>query len=206
MGAGQNSVVLPGRGDAVSHRHAAAHRERSLTLPNLITVGRLLLVPTIIWFITERHFGAAFVVFVIAGIGDGVDGFIARQFDLRSRLGAYLDPIADKTLLVSIYLSLTFLGEIPAWLAMVVVSRDLLIIGGVILAWILDRPIEVRPLLISKVNTALQIIFAAVVLGDLAFSAGLDSVRDVLVVLVGVLTVASAFAYLVDWVRHMAQE
>ncbi len=176
-----------------------------MTLPNIITVARLLLVPVIIWSIIEGHPLAAFIVFVIAGIGDGVDGFIARQYNLRSRLGAYLDPVADKTLLVSIYLSLTSLGEIPVWLAMIVVSRDLFIIGGVILAWILDRPIEVHPLVISKINTAAQIILAAVILGDLAFSAGLATVRDVLVGVVGVLTVASAIAHLIDWARHMAK-
>ncbi|MGE0457876.1 MAG: CDP-alcohol phosphatidyltransferase family protein [Bauldia sp.] len=177
-----------------------------MTLPNLITVGRLLLVPTIIWFLSERQFGAAFVVFVIAGVSDGVDGFIARTYNLKSRLGAYLDPLADKALLVSIYLSLTFIGEIPGWLTTIVVSRDLFIIGGVLLAWVLDRPIEVRPLYISKVNTAAQIIFAAAVLADLAFGIGMGAVRDWLAIIVGVLTVASAGAYLVDWVRHMAQD
>ncbi len=177
-----------------------------MTLPNLITVGRLLLVPAIIWFIADSAFTAAFIIFVIAGISDGIDGFIARQFDLRSRLGTYLDPIADKALLVSIYLSLTFIDEMAGWLALLVASRDIFIIGGVILAWILDRPIEVKPLVISKINTAGQIILAALVLGDLAFSAGLGDVRDVAVWVVGVLTIASAAAYLIDWARHMAQD
>ena len=177
-----------------------------MTLPNLITVGRLLLVPLIIWFISDGSFGAAFVVFVVAGISDGVDGFLARQYDLRSRLGTYLDPIADKVLLVSVYLSLTFIEEMAGWLTVMVVSRDIFIIGGVMLSWILDRPIEVKPLIISKINTAGQIILAALALGSLAFNAGLDSVRDVLVWIVGVLTVASAGAYLVDWIRHMAQD
>jgi cardiolipin synthase len=177
-----------------------------LTLPNLITVGRLLLVPLIIWFISDGAFGAAFVVFVLAGIGDGIDGFLARQYNLRSRLGTYLDPIADKVLLVSIYLSLTFIDEIAGWLAVIVVSRDIFIIGGVMLAWILDRPIEVKPLIISKINTAAQIILAALALGNLAFDAGLGEVKDALVWIVGVLTVASAAAYLVDWIRHMAQD
>lgn len=177
-----------------------------MTLPNLITVGRLLLVPLIIWFISDGSFGAAFVVFVVAGISDGVDGFLARQYDLRSRLGTYLDPIADKVLLVSVYLSLTFIEEMAGWLTVMVVSRDIFIIGGVMLSGLLDRPIEVKPLIISKINTAGQIILAAVALGSLAFNAGLDSVRDVLVWIVGVLTVASAGAYLVDWIRHMAQD
>lgn len=177
-----------------------------MTLPNLITVGRLLLVPAIVWAIGDGHFGLAFVIFVIAGLGDGIDGFIARQYNLQSRLGTYLDPIADKALLVSIYLSLSLLGEIAGWLAVLVVSRDIFIIGGVILAWILDRPIEVKPLIISKVNTAGQIIFAAIVLGDLAFTAGLGGLREILVWVVGILTIASAGAYLMDWVRHMAQD
>ena len=177
-----------------------------MTLPNLITVGRLILVPLVIWFISDGAFAAAFIVFVIAGIGDGVDGFIARQYDLRSRLGTYLDPIADKVLLVSIYLSLTFIDEIAGWLAVMIVSRDMFIIGGVLLAWVLDRPIEVKPLVISKINTAAQIILAALVLGNLAFDAGLGDVRDVLVWVVGVLTIASATAYLIDWARHMALE
>jgi cardiolipin synthase len=177
-----------------------------LTIPNIITVGRLLLVPMIVWAIVEGYSGAAFILFVVAGVSDGIDGFIARRYDLRSRLGAYLDPLADKALLVSIFLSLTFLGEIPLWLAMIVVSRDLLIIGGVLLAWVLDRPMEVRPLYISKINTAAQIFFAALVLGDLAFATGLSGVRDAFVIVVGVLTVASAAAYLVDWARHMAAQ
>jgi cardiolipin synthase len=177
-----------------------------LTLPNLITVGRLLLVPLIIWFISDGAFGAAFVAFVLAGIGDGVDGFLARQYNLRSRLGTYLDPIADKVLLVSVYLSLTFIDEIAGWLAVMVVSRDIFIIGGVMLAWILDRPIEVKPLIVSKINTAAQIILAALALGNLAFDAGLGEVKDALVWVVGVLTVASAAAYLVDWIRHMTQD
>lgn len=177
-----------------------------MTLPNLITVGRLLLVPLIISLIADGSFGTAFIVFVLAGISDGVDGFIARQFNLRSRLGTYLDPIADKVLLVSVYLSLTFIDEIAGWLTVMVVSRDIFIIGGVMLAWVLDRPIEVKPLIISKINTAGQIILAALALANLAFDAGLGSVTDVLVWLVGVLTVASAGAYLVDWIRHMAQD
>lgn len=177
-----------------------------MTLPNLITVGRLLLVPVIVWFISDGAFVAAFAVFVIAGISDGVDGFIARQYNLRSELGTYLDPIADKALLVSIYLSLALIGEMAGWLAMIVVSRDIFIIGGVILSWILDRPIEVKPLFISKINTAGQIILAALVLGDLGFSAGLGDLRTVLEWVVGVLTVASATAYLIDWARHMTDD
>jgi len=177
-----------------------------VTIPNLITVGRLLLVPVIVWFISDGAFVAAFAVFVIAGISDGIDGFIARQYNLRSELGTYLDPIADKALLVSIYLSLALISEMAGWLAVIVVSRDIFIIGGVILAWIMERPIEVKPLIISKFNTAGQIVLAAVVIGDLAFSAGLGDLRNWLTWLVGVLTIGSAAAYLSDWARHMTND
>ena len=174
-----------------------------MTLPNLITIARLLLVPLIVWLIVYGQAGFAFAVFVIAGVSDAIDGFLARQFDLRSDLGTYLDPIADKTLLVSIYVTLAIIGEIPVWLTILIVSRDFLIVGAVVLSWMLGEPTAVRPLRVSKINTAAQITFAAVVLGDLAFSINLAAVRVVLVYAVAVLTVGSAALYLIDWVRHM---
>ena len=104
-----------------------------MTLPNLITIGRLLVVPLIVWLAIREQFLAAFAVFVLAGISDAIDGFLARQLDLHSDLGAYLDPIADKALLVSVYVALSALGEIPLWVTIAVVSRDILIVGGVLL-------------------------------------------------------------------------
>jgi cardiolipin synthase len=175
----------------------------SVTIPNLITIGRLLLVPLIIWLIIASHATAAFWTFVAAGVTDAVDGFIARQFKLRSDLGAYLDPLADKALLVSIYVTFAVLGEIPVWVTIMVVSRDLLIVGGVVLAWMVGPPMPMRPATISKVNTVAQITLAAVVLGDVAFGPYLATLRTGLNYLVGVLTVASAALYLVDWIRHM---
>jgi len=174
-----------------------------VTIPNLITIGRLVLVPLIIWLIISPHPVAAFWAFVAAGISDAVDGLIARQFNLRSDLGAYLDPLADKALLVSIYMALAVLGEIPVWLTILVVSRDVFIIVAFVLSWMLGQPMPVRPALISKINTVAQITLAATALGDLAFSLGLAAVRAGLVYLVGALTVASAALYIVDWVRHM---
>ena len=174
-----------------------------VTIPNLITIGRLVLVPLIVWLMISGQSGAAFALFIVAGVSDAIDGFLARSFNLRSTLGSYLDPLADKALLVSIYISLAVLAEVPLWVAIVVVSRDLFIVGAVVLSWMLDQPMEMRPLIISKLNTVMQIVLAAVVLGDLAFNAELDTLRMVLVYLVGILTIASAAVYLVDWVRHM---
>jgi cardiolipin synthase len=175
-----------------------------LTIPNLISIARLLLVPLIVWLIVAGQHGAAFLVFLVAGVSDAVDGFIARQFDLRSDLGTYLDPIADKALLVSIYVTLAYVEAIPPWLAILVVSRDLLIVGAVVLSWMLGEPMGTSPHWVSKVNTLLQIAFAALVLGDLAFAFDLTTPRLVAIYVVGTLTVISGAVYLVDWVRHMA--
>ena len=174
-----------------------------MTIPNLITIGRLFLVPLTIWLLVSDEPVLAFWIFVLAGVSDGVDGFIARQFNQGSRLGTYLDPLADKTLLVSIYVTFAITGELPVWLAILVVSRDLLIVGGVLLAGMLDRPIAMHPRIISKANTVAQIVLASVVLADQAFSLNLVDLASVLVVLVGLLTVGSAGVYVVDWVRHM---
>lgn len=177
---------------------------RRLTIPNLISIARLLLVPLIVWLILAGQNGLAAIVFVVAGVSDAVDGFIARTFNLRSDLGAYLDPIADKALLVSIYVALAVVAAIPPWLAILVVSRDLLIIGAVVLSWMLGEPMDAHPHWLSKVNTVLQITLAAVVLGDLALGLDWELVRTVLVFVVAAATVLSGAVYLVGWIRHMS--
>ncbi len=145
----------------------------------------------------------AFAFFVIAGVSDGIDGFIARQFDQRSELGTYLDPIADKLLLVSVFVMLGLTGELPLWLVILAVSRDGLIVGAVLLSTIMGNPVEMKPLFISKANTAVQIVLAALVLAQLALHVEGGTLRAGLVILSGLLTAASAAAYLVAWFRHM---
>ena len=177
-----------------------------VTLPNLISIGRLFLVPFTVWLIVQGDAVTAFWIFILAGVSDAVDGFLARQFNLRSELGSYLDPLADKVLLVSIYVTLAVLNEIPLWVTILIVSRDILIIGAVMLAGMLGQPVAMRPRVISKANTAAQIVLAGLVLGDLAFPPDLAMVRNVMVVLVGFLTIASTLVYAVDWVRHMGSD
>src|SRR4051794_21328644 len=174
-----------------------------MTIPNLITIARLIMVPLVIVMIGQGRWMTAFVLFVAAGVSDAVDGFIARRFDMRSELGAYLDPLADKALLVSIYVTLAVVGAIPGWLAILVVSRDMMIVGAVVLSWVLGNPVEIKPSRVSKANTAAQIAFAALILGSLAY--GLDESRlvDVAMGVVAALTMASAAAYLAQWLRHM---
>ena len=175
-----------------------------MTLPNLISVLRLLLVPVIVMLIISGDDLAAFWIFVVAGLSDAADGIIARRFGLFSELGAYLDPIADKALLVSIYLSLGLIGSLPAWLVILVISRDILIVGAVILSWVMGRPVEMHPLMVSKANTTAQITLAAVVLAEAGLELSTGGLRLLLVYAVAGLTAISTAAYLVEWLRFMA--
>lgn len=175
-----------------------------MSLPNIITIGRIILVPFTIWLIVTGKFQLAFAAFILAGISDGVDGFIAKRFGQTTKLGAYLDPLADKLLLVSIYLALGFLGTIPPLLVIIVVSRDVMIVGAVILSWLLDKPIEMKPLWISKINTAAQILLAGAVLGALGLGVSVDVLTNVGGFFVGLLTIASGAVYMRQWIIHMS--
>jgi cardiolipin synthase len=174
-----------------------------MNLPNLITLIRILLVPFIIWLIISDQFLAAFAFFILAGVSDGADGYIAKHFQLATELGAYLDPIADKLLLVSIYLSLGLMHHLPAWLVILVATRDGLIIGAVLLARVLDKPVTVRPLMISKVNTTGQICLAGFVLGSMGLNLAAENWLMAGYLIVAGLTIASGLAYLRDWATHM---
>jgi cardiolipin synthase (CMP-forming) len=145
----------------------------------------------------------AFILFVAAGITDAVDGFLAKRFGMQTELGAYLDPLADKTMLVSIYVALGIAGALPRWLVILVVSRDIMIVGAVILAWLVDRPIALKPLLVSKLNTVAQIGLACVVLAALGFPLNADLAIVALVALVAALTLISIVFYVIEWIRHM---
>ena len=174
-----------------------------LNLPNLITLGRILLVPMIVWAIASNQMTVAFVLFVVAGVSDAVDGFLAKHFDMATDLGALLDPIADKALLVSIYVALGITGDIPRWLVILVVSRDLMIVGAMILSGLLDNPMPVKPLMVSKLNTVAQVSFAALVLASLGFGFKAGPYDAILMGLVTVFTLLSISFYLVEWIRHL---
>jgi cardiolipin synthase len=174
-----------------------------VSIPNLITLGRILLVPVVVWAIVSGAMLTAFVLFLVAGVSDAVDGYLAKRFKMASELGAYLDPLADKTLIVSIYVTLGIAGSIPRWLVILVVSRDIMIIGAVMLSWLIGSPLKVKPLVVSKLNTAAQIVFACVLLGSLGFNIAAGGVITVLMVVVAALTFLSIGAYLIEWIRHM---
>ena len=174
-----------------------------INIPNFITLARIISVPVIFWLLLSGESKAAFVVFVCAGVSDAVDGYLAKRFDWRTELGSYLDPLADKLLIVSIFIALGVRNELPLWLVIAVVSRDILIVAAVLLAWLLDQPVRIKPLAISKANTAMQIVLAATVLADGAFGLGLAAGRQVLVWVTGALTLASLATYLRAWFMHM---
>jgi cardiolipin synthase len=175
-----------------------------MTLPNLITIGRLFLVPLVIATILEGRWLAAFIIFVVAGISDAIDGFLAKRFDMASELGAYLDPVADKALIVSIYITLAVVGAVPSWLVVLVVARDMMIVSAVILSWVMGKPLAMAPFVVSKLNTGAQIIFAALLLGTRAFGVDPGQAIQVGQLFVALLTVGSMTAYLAFWLRHMA--
>ena len=175
-----------------------------MTLPNLITIARLILVPLVIVMIVNARWDEAFFLFVAAGVSDAIDGFIAKRFDMKSELGAYLDPLADKALIVSIYITLAIIGIIPVWLVIVVVSRDLMIVTAVILSWLMEKPVTIAPIVVSKLNTAAQLVFAALVLGSKSFEIDANAIMPAAQIIVAALTLASMGAYLALWLRHMA--
>jgi cardiolipin synthase len=175
-----------------------------MNLPNLITIVRILIVPLIIWLIISGQFALAFLGLIVAGASDAADGFIAKRFGMSTTLGAYLDPIADKVMLVSIYVSLGILEIFQSWLVIAVVSRDFLIVGGLLLAWYLDRPMDIKPVFVSKANTAGQIVLAVAALGLLAVDRHDSDVIFWGGFAVVMLTAASGAIYLRDWLVHMA--
>lgn len=175
-----------------------------MSLPNFVTLGRIILVPVIFWLLVSGDTRAAFILFVVAGASDAVDGYLAKRFGLQTELGAYLDPIADKLLIVSIYVALGVLKALPSWLVIAVVSRDILIVVAVLLAGFLGQPLRIKPHAVSKANTAAQIVLAAVVLAAEGFRLGLEELRLVLVWITGTLTLLSLAVYAKAWLRHVA--
>jgi cardiolipin synthase len=173
-----------------------------VNLPNLITLGRLLCVPLAIWLILGERYGLAFWVFVAAGVSDALDGWIAKRWDQRTPLGALLDPIADKALLAAVYITLGFAGALPHWLVILVVLRDLLIVGGYLLSHGVNAP---EPLFISKVNTLVQIALIGFVLARLGLGVDEALVTSFLIAAAGVTTVWSGLSYLVRWARFLVR-
>lgn len=168
-------------------------------IPNLITVCRILLVYPVIALMLAGRLDWALALFIVAGVSDAVDGFLAKYFHWQSRLGSYLDPLADKLLLVSSYVTLAWLGLVPLWLAVLVIARDMIIFSGAVAYYFLAHPFEGQPLLLSKANTLFQILLVFAVLVSQTFLPLSDGFLAALTGLAALTTLASGVQYVYTW-------
>jgi cardiolipin synthase len=178
-------------------------RRVEVNLPNLITLARLLSVPLTIWLIFGERYGAAFWVFFGAGVSDALDGYVAKRFDRRTRLGALLDPAADKAMLVGVYVTLGLTGQLPGWLVSLVVLRDVLIVLGFFLIRGTAGATQLGPLYISKINTLVQIALVGFVLARLGLAVETGPLTWLLIAAAAVTTVMSGLLYLARWARML---
>ncbi|SFM67693.1 CDP-alcohol phosphatidyltransferase family protein [Thermodesulforhabdus norvegica] len=180
-----------------------------MTVPNILTILRILLTPLLVWLLMGSRLEAALIVFFVAGITDGLDGFIARAFHQKSRLGAFLDPVADKLLLVSSFVLLARIHLIPTWLAIITVSRDVIILLGVFLFMLNNISFEIRPSILSKLTTLSQIVTALVVMSSRIYPDS-RAMHKGLFILTAALTVASGLHYIYRgfsiWEAHRIEE
>lgn len=174
------------------------------SLPNLICVLRILLVAPILWTLAEGRYGGTLVLFIVAALSDGLDGLLAKRFGWASELGKFLDPLADKLLLVAVYVSLAALGLAPAWLAATVVLRDLMIGAGAAIFRLRFGPLNGRPTVISKVNTVCQIAYVVVVVAGQAVGGVPDWLVSAATGVVFITTVASGYDYVMTYARRAA--
>jgi cardiolipin synthase len=165
----------------------------------------MIMVPVIVWLILANQMLAAFITFLLAGVSDALDGLIAKQFNLVTPLGTYLDPLADKILLVSIYVTLGIQQDVPSWLVILVVSRDILIVGAIILTFLLEWNVTIVPSKLSKLNTFCQISLAAIVLGNNGFGTGYGEGIEFIVLVVAVTTVLSGLTYILQWSQQNSE-
>ncbi len=178
-----------------------------MNLPNLITISRLLLTPYIVWLLLIESYFLGFIFFLISGISDALDGFIAKRFNQKTLLGSYLDPIADKFLIVSAIVLHGYNGYVPIWLIIIIVSRDIAIFGAVIISWMLGTNLRIEPLIISKINTFLQLFYIvmtfAVILNNKFLTELILSIHDVTTYLIAVSTILSWLFYLRVWLINV---
>lgn len=168
-------------------------------IPNFITGLRLVLVPPIGWLIIAGDYRTALVLFFVAGASDALDGFLARRYAWGTPLGAFLDPVADKALMMTSYVTIAWQGQLPWWLSAVVVLRDVVIMAGSLLYRRWTGELIMAPTAISKLNTLLQIVLVVLVLVDQGLYAVGRSMISVAVWLVAATTVASGLIYVGVW-------
>jgi cardiolipin synthase len=173
-----------------------------MTIPNLLTILRVLLTPLLVIFLLENRLSEALIVFVAAGVTDGLDGLIARLYKQKTRLGAFLDPLADKLLLATTYVLLAFQNLVPNWLTVIVLSRDVLIVLGVFVLFMQDLPFEIKPSLASKLTTCAQIVTAITTMAT-ALASPHPLLKHTLFQFTAVVTIVSWAQYMIRGIRIM---
>ena len=164
-------------------------------LPNALTVLRLIIAPLLGWMLIEGWYRTAFGAFALAGLSDALDGYLAKRLAPDSKFGAWLDPAADKALMVVAFVTLAVIGASPVWLTALVIARDVAIVAGILLLMVVGAGFRMAPLLIGKVCTALQIAYVALVLVGLALRVELPGLRSLFGPVVAIATLASWLAY-----------
>lgn len=175
-------------------------------IPNIITVFRLLLVLPVVVLMLNQRFGAALIVFGIAGFSDAIDGYLAKRYNWTSRLGGLLDPLADKLLMLSTFITLAWLGLIPLWLVSLVILRDLVIVSGAIVYHMRIEHLDAEPSLVSKLNTVTQILLVLAVMFTQAIQELPALWMDVLLYSVLATTIWSGLDYVWTWGRRAWQK
>ena len=174
-------------------------------LPNAISLLRIALVVPILMLIIDGQYGFALGLCFVAGFSDGVDGYLAKRFDWHTRIGALLDPVADKLLVAGTFMVLVYTGHIPLWLGILVIFRDVVIVGGATVYNFLIRPVEGEPTRISKLNTALLLLFILFILSRAAFGWPDQITITVLGASIVVTVVVSGIDYVWSWARRARQ-
>ncbi|WP_010598159.1 CDP-alcohol phosphatidyltransferase family protein [Rickettsiella massiliensis] len=171
-------------------------------LPNLVTCIRFILIGPILWALLKKYYPLAFYLFLVAGLSDGLDGFLARFFGWTSQFGALIDPLADKLLLMSSFMVLAYLKQIPFWLMILVIGRDTWIMGGALIYRYCVGPLNYKPVWISKLNTFLQLVLVTLLLIKLAFYPLPERLIDRLIEAVFITSLLSFIQYTWVWARQ----
>jgi cardiolipin synthase len=172
-------------------------------VPNILTGLRLAAAPATAFLLFRGHYDTALAIFAAAGISDAVDGFLAKRFAMTSRLGHFLDPAADKALMLCAFVALAMLGHIPAWVTGLVVGRDLFIVAGVLIALAANAPLHIKPLIIGKISTVLQVAYIVMHLSALAFGFALEALAPLSAYVLAAVTLASGLSYAFVWWQAM---
>jgi len=169
-------------------------------IPNALTLSRLVLIAPFLVFLYHQEYVNAFYIFILAGFTDGLDGWLARCFHWQSAFGSFVDPMADKLLIASSFISLALIGRIPWWLVMLVFLRDITISIGVLAwYWLIQRKPDFKPTYLSKINTVLQLALVTLSLFELAFFKITHNLLEILTMLTAITTIGSYIDYTWTW-------